>query len=166
MSEHLTRNITAALAARRPAPARDLALRLAAAARAPSRRRIVVPALLAASVAALALIVVVTRPTGSDERPVAPDRLPAPQAPRVSAAHPAIQTQDCMSCHEHATVHDRRYTNQQCLSCHAVQTDAALELERKRFATKHATVQDRMTEPCRSCHPDVRTDATVPPRMR
>src|SRR5215468_3447346 len=102
MTEPLTRNITAALAARRPAPSRDFALRLAAAARAPSRRRIVVPALLAVWVAALALIVVVTRPTGSD----APDRLPA-HAPSVSAAHPAIQNQECMSCHEHATVHDR-----------------------------------------------------------
>src|SRR5262245_21614588 len=115
MSEHLTRNITAALAARRPAASRDFALRLAAAARAPSRRRIVVPALLAVWVAALALIVVVTRPTGGDQP--ARDRLPARQAPSVSPAHPAIQNKECMSCHEHATVHDRRYTNPQCLSC-------------------------------------------------
>jgi hypothetical protein len=155
MTDHLAHNIRTALAARRPAPSRDLALRLAEVMR--RRRRVGAPALLAFSVAALALMVVVTRPRPSDDALAGDERSAAgPGAP--APAHPAVQNKECMSCR--ATVHDRHYTNQQCLGCHAIPTDVAFE--RERFAAKHATVQDRMTEPCLSCH--VGAPTAAPPR--
>jgi len=72
----------------------------------------------------------------------------------VSMVFPKIQ---CMSCHQHTTVHDKRFTNDQCLSCHKMPgTRTSKQSAESKFhgpRSKFPLDGGHVGVPCIKCHP-------------